>query len=250
MTALKIEPPFLELGFYCAASPSRCSVVRIVESLDQGVAKPTGRVLVHDVSDPRETATFAAINDLPLVELNSVEPGHIYSVATNPNYRVVQVEVIGSSLPGSTAGLVTYVSISVEAQRHDHHPVALWLSDESIDGVLSNAMERLFIDLTLRIRPTYAAASHSWGLECLFDLDQDPRSLAFQDFFIDTRLLGTAAVRQIREICSGARFIEEDAGLFVFLLSRPGKRLAVSTRLECARLTGELLARVLGPRSN
>jgi hypothetical protein len=119
--------------------------------------------------------------------------------------------------------VVSFAFISSEAARVDSHPVVISTDDAVFAEQQSGRARRAgraiwerFVRLVNETLPSYAAVTVEYGLECLADLATDSRSLAFSDFFVNARLVGTGALEAIRANAPKKAYIRSSAqGLFV-----------------------------------
>lgn len=73
-----------------------------------------------------------------------------------------------------------------------------------------------FLDVAERIQPTYGAILVEYSLEEPRVLRQDPRSLAFRNFFVNRSQLGQSAVDEVLRVAGDDTYIEDrEGGVYV-----------------------------------
>lgn len=220
------EPPYLELSFYFAERDEAKSFYGLVEMLARLGATFAGGGIAHRGQSIRNQP-FSSIHDLPQ------EPVALYSLADvtqclrQPDVRLVQVFMEGASgVAPKLSEIVGYESISEEAARQDHHPVAIWTegtlfsgpAGEEFDAATKEVGFRLyerFRRLVEGLRPSYATITLEYDLECPADLKRDPRSLAFRDFYISGEYIGADALKTIATLFREAYIETLAEGLYV-----------------------------------
>jgi hypothetical protein len=65
------------------------------------------------------------------------------------------------------------------------------------------------------LRPTYAAITIEWPLECPEDLQRDARSLAFRNFFVSRGYLGESKLARVRDIFADAYVEPVGDGVYI-----------------------------------
>ncbi|MEM7130408.1 MAG: hypothetical protein AAF702_29050 [Chloroflexota bacterium] len=127
--------------------------------------------------------------------------------------------------------IVTYGSISDQAARHDTPTVSvlsmgdifslarLPISDSKKYAIKAKqAGKRTYIRLKSIIEiinPAYGSITIEWPLEVPADLKNDPRSLAFRDFYISESFMGANTVTLLRNLFKGAYIEEMSHGLYI-----------------------------------
>lgn len=233
------EPPFLELSFYVAGVDDKAVFVRLIRVLlDQG-ATFVGEGRAHLGPGLRDRP-FARITDevpqaIPLGDSQSLDRW-----LTDPDARLLQVYIAGASnATKHVAEIVTYQGMSDDATATDKHPVAIWTEGQWLCTPSRQQNRRRVRDMGRRVygrfrtlvsalRPSYAAITVEYALECPTDLRRDPRSLAFGDFFVSRDYLSPAKLQTMREMFSGACTEMWDAGLYVSTMAElnpEGKQL-------------------------
>jgi hypothetical protein len=220
------DPPFLELGFYFGDQPEADSFACLVTKLMELGASLTGAGSAHRGPDIR-TKSFASMTDQPLPKPVTVSADSLTSIFKDPAIRIVELAMkdpIG--IAQNAPGLVSYVSISPQAALIDRHPLAVITEGEVFCGALRDDFKESrhkagikvynrFRELVQKLEPAYAAVTIEYPLQCPADLRRDPRSLAFRDFFVSERYLGSRGLARVKEIFNGA-FIEPITnGLYV-----------------------------------
>jgi hypothetical protein len=212
------DPPLLELGFYFGEQPEVDVFPRLITNLMEFGASLTGKGLAHYGPDIR-AKSFASIFEEPLPEPVIVSADSLTGILNGPGIRIVEVAMrdpIG--IAQNAPELVSYVSISPEAALIDRHPLTVITEGEVFCGVLQNEFKSRrreagmkvysrFRELVQTLDPEYASITVEHSLQCPADLRRDPRSLAFRDFFVSERYLGSKELARIQEIFTGA-FIE------------------------------------------
>jgi hypothetical protein len=222
----RLKPPYLELSFYFAERDEAKSFYGLVEMLVGLGATFAGSGIIHRGQSIRNQP-FSSIHDLPQ------EPVAVHSLADvaqclrQPDIRLVQVLMEGASgVAPNLSEIVGYESISEEAARQDHHPVAIWTEGTLFSGPAGEPfgattketglrLSERFRRLVERLRPSYAAITLEYDLECPADLKRDPRSLAFRDFYISGEYIGADTLKTIAMLFRAAYIETLAEGLYV-----------------------------------
>lgn len=212
------DPPLLELGFYFGEQPEVDVFMRLVNNLMESGASLTGMGFARYGPDIRSTS-FASVSGAPLPQPVALTADSLTRVLKDPHTRVVEVAMrdpIGTT--EDAPELVSYISISPEAALIDRHPLAVITEGEVFCGVLQSGSKsrrreagmkayNRFRGLVQALDPDYAGITLENSLACPADLRRDPRSLAFRDFFVSGRYLGSKGLARIQELFVNA-FIE------------------------------------------
>ncbi len=220
------NPPFLEIGFYFASTPEAKAYDQLVRALTNTGAEFTGEGRAYRFHGAKDTQ-FASIHE------HNLEPVVIRTTADfeahieDADTRLIQVEMKGATrTTDDTKEVVGYVSISPDAVGKDRHPLSIVTDGELICSPLrKKSPERAraigekvyerFLELLETLKPTYAAITCEYALECPADLRRDPRSLAFRDFFVSGTDLGRKTLDTVRKIFDGAYTKAIADGLYV-----------------------------------
>jgi hypothetical protein len=225
------RPPFVELNFYIADRPEQESFVQLLTTLVGLGATFTGEAYAHRAEGIRDIP-FADVHELPLERVSVHDDLALTNYVADPDIRLVQVYMHNAT--GSQpdiAEIVTYQSISEAATRHDRHPFSIWTSGdwtewENYTGALRKQVAQRaqqagrqiyhqFLSLLAALRPAYAAITVEGALECPTDLRQDPRSLAFQDFFMSGSYLGADNLQRIQKLFPSAYHEVVGDGIYI-----------------------------------
>ncbi|HEY3290024.1 MAG TPA: hypothetical protein VGK87_07860, partial [Anaerolineae bacterium] len=202
------NPPFLELNFYLSEIDEQKALIQLVETLTKSGAKFVGEGRAHygeNIGGQRfASITDEILNVVPIANLSDMQ-----RMLNSENSRLVQVNMESASgITQGVAEIVTYVSISEDASQKDNHPVAVW-TDGSLFSRRANAagqnrpslegkrIYEKFREILSSLRPSYAAITVSWPLECPTDLSIDPRTSAFRNFYISRRFIGDNRLKHI-----------------------------------------------------
>lgn len=228
-----IRPPegsFLELNFYFGDRPEREAFAGLVAALVDLGARFTGNAWAHRGRGIRDRPfKFAFDRARRRIAVGSLEALHRW--LGKPDTRVVEVEMIGAAgTADDVAEVVTYQGISREASEIDRHPLAIWTEGWLFDGPIPEeepaearrvglrAYQR-FRALVERLRPSYAALTHEYALECPTELRREGISLAFIDFYVSRAYLGAAALRRIGQAFAEA--YQESFGDGIYISHNP-----------------------------
>jgi hypothetical protein len=222
----KPKPPFLELSFYFAQSVDSESFTRLVETLIRLGAKFSGYGTVHQGKEFRDHP-FASITDFVLESVTICNRSDLTLLSDDPDRRLMQIFMEGASgIKHDVSEIIGYESISQEASDQDHHPLAIWTEGIVFSGIadqksVAHAQKtggQVYKQLCLLVealKPSYAAITVEYNLECPADLRRDVRSLAFRDFFVSGAYLGVNNLKTISDLFQGA-YIETVAdGLYI-----------------------------------
>lgn len=225
------NPPFLELNFYFANQLERAAFSRLImANLDLG-ATFAGLAFVHR-GDMVRDEPFSGITDHPLDPISIKDDIQLRRYLADPDVRLIQVYMNSAARTnGETSEIVTLLSCSREAAQIDHHPIAIWTSGswtswQNFPNEIRESQRQIareegkraykrFISLIEILKPSYAAITVEYDLECPIDLSHNPRSYAFRDFFISKTFIGERAFRSIEQVYSGAYLEAVSDGIYV-----------------------------------
>lgn len=222
------NPPFLELNFYIADLHETDAFLKLITSLVALGAQFTGKGSAHigpDVSN----STFASISDMAREKITVSSMADVERYIADPDHRLIDVSMLdATNTVHDVAEIVTLQSISEEAAQVDQHPLAIWTDGDLTSGPPSyrpkhnkRAMEvggqiyRRFQALIESLQPAYAAITVEYGLECPADLKLNPKSLAFEDFFVSRSYLGASSINRIQDLFSDAYIETVGDGIYV-----------------------------------
>lgn len=150
--------------------------------------------------------------------------------------------------------ILQYATISEEASQNDHPPIQLITSGAIFDSMPSaekkmrqsaKKVYRRFIKIIEMTNPSYASVTFEYDMECPSDLERDPKTIAFSDFYIDKDFIGHNNIEQIRSVYTKG-FIEAVAnGLYIscWRFNPKGKKLDKSYHpSEEQKLVAKLIA--------
>jgi hypothetical protein len=204
--------PALMIQFYFGNIPTREYFVNMIGILVGAGAQFSGRGLVHRGEGLRD-APFVSPTDELLEDIPITDFKQVIDAASDPNMRLVQVEMLGAVGIGESKDVVTYVYISRESSAQDRHPIAIvadgWMfegTEEMMDEnrglsyrVGRQAYERFRL-LVEKTRPEYGSITVGWHLECPSDLRRNPHSASFFDFFVSESYLRGSGIAQVEEL--------------------------------------------------
>jgi hypothetical protein len=216
------NPPFLELGFYFSL-PEPDAFERFIGALLNQSAQFAGTGQAHHGPNIGKEP-FGSIHDQDLHLVTIANVADLKQHLTDPDSRLVEVLMQGAS--GTTSDMaeaVGYVSISPGAAIADRHPLAISTEGTLFSGppdrervnAVGNQAYRRFRLLIEALNPCYASITIEYALECPSDLRRDPRSLAFRDFYVSESYVGTANLKVVEGLFTGA-FVERiGEGMYV-----------------------------------
>jgi hypothetical protein len=226
---MKLRPlqgSFLSANFYYGALPEPEALLRLVRALLNLGATLTGEGYAHRGSGIR-ALPFRGRADL-LPEPVPVRNIHELSqLLDNPDLRVVEV-LFQNALSNNPrlAEVVSFEMIWSESALKDRHPVSIdtegWLFDGPMRQShpkrargLGRHVYRRFTALVAATRPIYGSITGETWMQCILDLHAEPKSAAFDDFYISEYAIGASGLKAIPDLYPGA-FIEPLAdGLYV-----------------------------------
>lgn len=215
-------PPFLEIGVYHHEWAEADALARLVSTSVELGAKYAGEGRAH-IGTGINGQPFADTHAELLETVTITGMDEFTSYLTAPDVRLVQVYMDNvANISDSATEIITYLSISPEAMRLDHHPLAIWAGGEALSGkgskrgaVVGDRVCSRFLQFVELLQPDYASITVEYGLECPTDLRHDPRSYAFTDFFISSDYVGSNNLATIRDIFRGAYIQPLANGLYV-----------------------------------
>ena len=189
------KPPFLEFGFYFAHIKETEALSNLVGKLVESGAKFTGKGAGHRGEEIR-SRRFASPHDLALEPVVICDFEEFKCYVADPEIRLIEVGMTGASaVTQEVVETIGYQSISNEAAEKDCHPLAIRTEGILFSGSARRQVSlhslkagknayRRFLFLIEELKPSYAAITIEYGLECPSDLRRDARSLAFRNFFV------------------------------------------------------------------
>jgi len=215
-------PPFLEIGFYHHELAETNAFARLVSASVELGAKYGGEGRAHLGKDINGKP-FADTHEELLETLTITNADEFSSYLNASDVRLVQVYMENvTTLSDNATEIITYLSISPDAMRLDHHPIAIWAGGELLSGkgskrgtMIGHRVCRRFLQLVELLKPDYASITIEYGLECPVDLRHDPRSHAFTDFFISGDYMGIDNLSTVHDIFRGAYIQSLANGLYV-----------------------------------
>lgn len=135
--------PFLELSFYFAELSETTALEHFVAVLSALGAQFAGTGYAH-IGPSIQCQPFASIHDEPLEFVALDDAATLTRYLVDPNVRLIQVYMTGATgLVGTAPEILTYLSISPEASREDHHrwqfgPTAMHSVARQIGGIQRN----------------------------------------------------------------------------------------------------------------
>lgn len=219
--------PFLEFNFYWGDLSEVEALARLAEALlALGATFVKGGGLA-DVGEAQDGAMDGASGRPHEIAIASMEDLEQY--LTEPHTQVERLYMEGATnTTRGVAEIITYTSVSDEARRHDHRPLAIWT-----EGVWTEAWQRdtregrqrasaigrrakdRFCALVARTQPSYAAITVEDSLRTPYELRRAPYGHAFHDFYVSGSYIGPAALAALADLFAGA-YVEPIAdGLYV-----------------------------------
>jgi hypothetical protein len=207
--------PLLEIGFYLSPRPDGDPVRPVLDAVEAVGGAPAGRVAFSRGPSIR-SAAFSSIWDDTPHEVN-MSAGQLREALRDPDLRIIEIDVEG--LSGLQRQSIARVGVRAGAVPAEQHPVAVvgeapWTERRGRPTWDESAFESgrsvysLFRMLTDRIDPLYAAIGVEQGLPSPLDLAADPRTLAFQDFYLSNELITARRLRELQEL-GGTPYVEQ-----------------------------------------
>ena len=220
--------PFLEIGFYFGKSSETDAFTRLVKALTDLGAWFTDDGYAHLGLGVRD-ASFSSITERAPRPVAVKSLGDIERYFADPDTRLIQVYMSGvTGTVHHVAEIVTYLSVSPEAAQMDRHPLAIWTEGWMFSGPphflrrhakqakkVGGQIYQRFKTLVETLQPSYGAITIEEALECPADLRHDPRSYAFQDFFVKRTFLGAPNCEHLRDLFADAYIEPVDDGLYI-----------------------------------
>lgn len=250
-----IDAPYLELGFYFSALSGDEAIVKVFRHLTKDGATCEGTVVFHAGPGIRGQP-FSDITDQPCVSQKAINDQEIETLFLNENVRLLRLTMRSARfLDWSRLQILAQLRISPSCVTCDTHPIALWLDGSVLShppGNLPRKARRLgerslesFRQLVSSLKPDYAAVTVDYGLECPCDIRVDPRTLAFQDFYLSEMFLGKRALAAVRRKAPFAHHEQTQDGQITCCsewISPDGRFLPVSEADELSLFVGNLIA--------
>jgi len=249
--------PFLELSFYFSSIPELSAIHLMIKCLLDRSAKFTGVGKVHQGKGLREKS-FNEITDPVLSEIRISSIDDVDRILKDQDMRLIQVLMNNATGANSrTTEVLTLLSISAEAANHDRHPIGIWTEGKLLSGTFSqqfpNQATRFgkriyqrFTDLIRTLNPDYGAITSEWALECPFDLQRDPRSFSFINFYISRSFIGDKRFELIQNEFSQAYQEVVADGIYISgskYLNPNGTEIPRDQAERKSILVGKLIAR-------
>jgi hypothetical protein len=200
----KRSPPYLEVSFYFAETPDAVAFMRVLGALASEGARFAGTGTIDrrlDLGRRPFTGNNDEQQESESVLIANLQEAEAY--ATTADTHLVQVDMFeASTAMRNGVEIVRYAHISDEAAASDHHPIAISATGTHFDGLPQDKQQRRqrqqfgsrvykrFLNLICRLEPSYAALTVEMPLECPTDLQRDPRSYAFTNFYVSATYLG------------------------------------------------------------
>lgn len=253
---ISIVAPFLEIQFYFSRFTGNDGIAHVFRHLTAHGASCEGTVLLKSGANIREQR-FSLVDDPPDdVERNVADDREVEMLLADTNTRVLQISIRNPIyLRWTPVSILTQLSIPPEAMKHDEHPIGLWLDGSAFfcpPGELPEKARRLgkpmleaFRLMTSSLKPDYAVITSEYGMETPCMLRDDPRTLAFEDFYLSRSFLGQEALDAVRANAPGAYHEQTEFGQLTCSSEwiAPDKRfLSCEARDALSTLTGRLIA--------
>lgn len=249
------DAPFLELSFYFADRPEVEALTQLIAAIADLGGRFTGHSLIQRGAQIRDRP-FASITSEPREIAAVADIADVMRYMADPNVRLLQVSMAGTS--GTTqdvAEIVTLLSISPEAAHADHHPLAVWTDGWLFSGEISSKHQsqaratglqayQRFKEVVRIVRPSYAAITVEYGLECPTDLRRDPRSAAFLDFYVSQLYLGALAFARIQGLFADAYSESMGDGKYISsseVFNPQGRKLDIRSALENSSVVAQII---------
>lgn len=206
-----LQPPHLEMNFYFANHVDEGFISILNGLLALGATYHNQKVTVLRGKTIRQQAfrggSINPISNEYIVDSLQVSSDGIDAIFNDERIRVAYVlldNAIGLVKRGEA---LRYGVISKEASQSDHPPIQIITSGTVFDPIpelkkqaryAGKKVYRQFIKLIEMTRPSYAAITSEYDMECPTDLKRDSRTIAFADFYIDADYIGDDGIRQIK----------------------------------------------------
>ena len=207
-----IRPPFTGLQFYFGYRSEAEAMVDVCRTLISDGAQLAGSAVILKPSiEPRFGCP--ADTDTDEVVISTVDD----IASANP----ITIPIRNATGQTGRTERLTLLRISEQAAALDRHPICLWTEGDAFENIddakpsgrsrqVGMALYRKFVHLVHATRPSYAAITHEYDMECPADLYVDPSSYAFIDFYVSEEFVGGD---RLREVAAAAEFaVVEDLG--------------------------------------
>ncbi|MEO7720134.1 MAG: hypothetical protein ABIY70_28425 [Capsulimonas sp.] len=213
--------PTLELNFYRDEN-EHDFLIDLIEVLIKNGAVLSGKALVHRGPNIRQKPfSFASDEDREEIEIASVDD--LRAINAAQDLRLVQIPITNASgISRNSPELAGIVGISdIAAAKGAHHPVAIWASGDQISlptpqsRALSTSAYQRFIRIVEKLAPDYAAITLEWSLECPMDLQNDPNTPAFMDFYLSSCFFDASLITEVMNLCSHGFIKPLSTGVYI-----------------------------------
>ncbi|MEZ5039264.1 MAG: hypothetical protein R2828_05215 [Saprospiraceae bacterium] len=202
------EPPLLSMSFYRTNIKESILLMELLAcALDIG-AKVIGEVSYCEGIDIKKKR-FASIMDLGVPSYKNLSTlNEIMTFQEQENINIINIPLRGI-LTNCQADFISVIPISEEAKNIDTHPVSWTTSGtcfEFFDPYFKKAsgfgdkIYQIFKIATQRIDPVYASINTEYYLPCLTDIKIDDKSMAFQDFFINSKYFSKEKLDELKNV--------------------------------------------------
>lgn len=214
------EGPVLDIAFYHPEWNEADAFNSFVEFLFLRGALFLGEVSFFSNLQARK-AYFSMIWDFPINE-QSVSQEDLKALLVDPDIKVLEVAFRLKEF-GKITTLATYFHVTPKASSRDTHSLGLAMHAKPFELPGTNAHQyrfgkavyKLFLEAVDHMQPAYAAILIETTLECLTDLRADPRSYAFQNFFIDADFVGPKTLKRLLPTFKEAFIQETQRGYYI-----------------------------------
>lgn len=216
----KLEPPFLEIGFYFADLSDADAFAKVAKTI---LARGARFVSAKGWQGAGERERpFAGPADDRLPQPLHLRPDQLEAALAERDLRVTELQldpIIGVS---RSPEVLEYETISEEAAQIDHHPINVLAEGHAYSG--PHEPERgwkpgkkiygAFRELVLALTPSYACINVEAPTRCPTDLLRTPSGFS-RDFWISETFLGSDALTAISRLFDGAHQERFGNGLYV-----------------------------------
>jgi hypothetical protein len=234
VTMRRPQPPFLELGFYMEPLPDAAALGLMARALRSMGVRFSGEAVVrHGGPSPDDvTLEDIAVGEREIVQRLESPTSTLFAVGA----------------PGAAGGASDVLTRTGGWNAAPHNAIAIWTDDvvfDRPDAEAARFVRERFAQVVEAVRPMYAAITVEEGLPSPVRLRRDPRTRAFNDFYLSSELVARVGASRLadlyehahREPLAGGVYVSSTPALNSRGIAAKGDRWTASMAL--ARAVGE-----------
>lgn len=224
---MRIEPPYLQLGFYFHDFPHHKALARVAKACIELGAEPTGTILFRrpeNISKPLQGVYMESLFS------REYEPSNIVGILETSNDYPVSITIknaVGTVKDAEEEIAFSYVS--EEAAQRGQNPVTLYSDgsmlflaeymDKKGQKIADQAWQKTkdaFEKIAFKSNPTYGAITMEWNLGTPYDILQKDQVMFFT-FYLSHRDFTYTQLEIVKQLYFGARIVDTQVGMLVTL---------------------------------